>query len=130
MKFKLLIALCLALNIAYAQTKTTSNGVKSDNLEITVTEDDNSIEYKSRFNPDLTDKVRAYLNNTLAKGSSTNFKNTEVDAEMKLDNGAFFYINSHPGKLLIKLDKRKNSAEVYKRFKDMCEGLKKIIENK
>ncbi len=130
MKFKLLIALCLVLNIACAQKKTTSNSVKSDNLEITVTEDDNSFEYKSRFNPDLTDKVRNYLSKTLAKGSSTGFSNTEVDAEMKLDNGVFFYISLHPGKLRIKLDKRKNSAEIYKRFKADCDGLKKIMENK
>jgi hypothetical protein len=127
MKFKLLIMLGMLVSISFAQQKTTTNSVKSDKVSVTLTESEDRYELKAAYDEALTDKVRAYMNNTIAKGTSTNFKNTEVDAEMTLDNHASFYISSHPGKLSLKLDKRKNSAEIYKRFKEMCEGIKNLI---
>jgi hypothetical protein len=130
MKFKLLMALCMLVITSFAQQKTTTNSVKNENLSVTVTEDETRYELKASFDKALTDKVRAYMNSTIAKGTGTNFKNTEVDAEMTLDNHASFYINSHPGKLNLKFDKRKNSAEIYKRFKEMCEGIRNILTKK
>jgi hypothetical protein len=130
MKFKLLIALCMLVSTSFAQQKTTTNSVKSDNVSVTLTENDNTYELKADFDKALTNKVRSYMNKTVAKGTTTNFENTEVDAQMTLDNHASFYINSHPGKLNLKLDKRKNSAEIYKRFKEMCEGIKTILTQK
>jgi hypothetical protein len=130
MKFKLLIAFCVLAGTILAQQRTITKSVKSDNVSVTLTENETRYELKATYDEALTDKVRAYMNNTIAKGTSTNFKNTEVDADMVLDNHASFYISSHPGKLNLKLDKRKNSAEIYKRFKDMCEGIRNIVTKK
>ena len=120
----------MLIGSCFAQQKTTTTTVKNDNNTVTITDNNTQYEFHSSFNKDLTPKVLDYMDNTIAKGSSTRFRNMQVDAQMTLDNHASFYIKSYPGKLDLKFDKRKNSAELYARFKSMCEGLKDIIQKK
>src|SRR5690348_7588940 len=130
MKTTLLIAFSMLISNCFAQQKTTTTTVKNDNMSVNISETKTNYEFHSTYNKDKTNKVLAYMDNTIAKGSSSRFKNMQVDAQMTLDNGASLYIRSYPGKLDLKLDKRKNSAEIYARFKNMCEGLKDLIQKK
>jgi hypothetical protein len=130
MKFKFLIALCLLVTVGFAQTKRTTNTIKSDKTFVTLTEDDNSYELSAKYNEELTDKVNKYLDEGLAKGAKFSFKNTRLDAVMTLDNGITFYAKNSPGKLILKFDKRKNSTELYNRFKKMCEEIRDIVQKK
>lgn len=120
----------MLISNCFAQQKTTTTTVKNDDMFVSISETKTNYEFHSTYNKDKTNQVLAYMDNTIAKGSSSRFKNMQVDAQMTLDNGASFYIRSYPGKLDLKLDKRKNSAEIYARFKNMCEGLKDLIQKK
>ncbi|WP_429376792.1 hypothetical protein [Mucilaginibacter sp. UYCu711] len=128
MKFKFLIALCLLVSTSFAQK--TTNSVKSDATSVSLTEDHNSYELSAKYNEELTDKVNKCLDEGLAKGTDFSFKNTRLDAVMTLDNGVTFYAKNSPGKLILKLDKRKNSTELYNRFKKMCEEVSAIVQKK
>jgi hypothetical protein len=129
MKFKFLIALCLLVSIGFAQ-KTTTNTVKSDKTSVTVTEDDKSYAVSAEYNPELTNKINKCLDEGIAKGTSFSFKNAKLDATMTLDNSISFYAKTSPGKLILKFDKRKNSTELYNRFKKMVEEIKDIVQKK
>ena len=130
MKTKLLIVCSLLISTGFAQQKTTTTTIKNDNNMVSISENGSRYEFHSVYNNNLTGKVLAYMDNTIARGSSTRFKNMQVDAQMTLDNHASFYIKSYPGKPDLKLDKRKNSVEIYTRFKSMCEGLRDLIQKK
>lgn len=130
MKFKFLIALCLLVSTGFAQTKTTTNTVKNDKTSVSITEDDKSYELTAKYNEELTDKVNRCLDEGIAKGAKFSFKNTRLDAVMTLDNSITFYAKNSPGKLILKFDKRKNSTELYNRFKKTCEEIRDIVQKK
>jgi hypothetical protein len=128
MKIKLLITLCLLVGTGFAQKIT--NSVKSDKTSVTLTEDENRYELKAEYNDELTNKIRSYMDDCITRGTGFSFKNTQLDADMTLSNHISFYIKTSAGKLNLKFDKRKNSAELYNRFKKMCEGIRDITQKK
>lgn len=130
MKFKFLIALCLLVSTGFAQTKTTTNAVKSGKTSVSITEDNKNYEFSAKYDEELTDRVNKYLDEGIAKGAKFSFKNAQLDAVMTLDNGITFYAKNSPGKLILKLDKRKNSTELYNRFKKTCEEISNIVQRK
>ncbi|NNU33643.1 hypothetical protein HK413_04860 [Mucilaginibacter sp. S1162] len=127
MKTKLLIAFCLLVSTTFAQTKTET--VKNESNSVTLTENDKTYELSASYNADLDKKIYDYMDDQISDGG-VKFRNTRVDAQMTLDNKMSFYAKNSPGKLVLKLDKRKNSADIYKRFKSMCEGIRDIIQKK
>lgn len=129
MKTKLFIAFILLVGTCFAQEKTTTTVVKNDNVVVLISDNKTCYEFSSEFDADKTSKVMAYMDDHL-KGSGISFKNTQADADLTLNNKMTFHMKSSPGKLAFKFDKRKNSAEFYQQFKEMCEGIKDLIQKK
>jgi hypothetical protein len=127
MKINLLIAFCLLLNIGFAGAKT---GNYADKTSVTITETENSCQLTALFNEAETKKIQNYMDDYLTRGTGCSFKNVQSDADITLDSKITFYMKTGVGKLILKLDKRKNSAELYNRFKKMCEGIRDIIQKK
>jgi hypothetical protein len=125
MKYNFLIALCLLIGNCYAKGKTNTN---YDKTSVTITEDGKSYELSAIYDEALTTKVQKYMDDFIGEGSKFSFKNIQTDAVLTLDNKLTFYMKSSPGKLILKFDKRKNSIELYNRFKKMCEGIRDIIQ--
>jgi len=126
MKIKFLIAFCLMLSIGL------SVRAQSEKIRKTsVTVDDSKTYYEMVAEYNLSDdaKVRSYMNDELGDRNNFSFKNVNSDATMTLNDKTTFYMKSAPGKLTLKMDKRKNTDEIYDRFKKMCQGIRLIIEN-
>jgi len=87
---------------------------------------DHYYEMTAKFNPDKTDKVDRYLDKELATGNIT-FANTEMDADITLDDKTTFYVKKTPGYLNIKLDKEKNSEEAFTKLKGVLEGIGEVV---
>jgi len=127
MKTNILIAFCLLFNICLTSTETWAQ--KTDQKSaVSLTESNKTYELSATFDGDYTKKIQQYMDESLTDGSSFSFKNTQSDAVITLDNKITFYMKMSPGKLILKFDKRKNSAEFYDRFKKMCEGIRDIIQ--
>ena len=80
----------------------------------------------AQFNPGKTDKLDRYLDKELATGNIT-FVNSEMDADITLDDQTTFYIKKTPGYLNIKLDKEKNSEEAFAKLKGVLEGIGEVV---
>ena len=80
----------------------------------------------AKFNPDKTEKVDRYLDKELATRTMT-FVNTEMDADITLDDKTTFYVKKSPGYLNIKLDKVKNSEEAFTKLKGVLEGIGDVM---
>ncbi len=80
----------------------------------------------AKYNPDKTDKVDRYVDKELATGKIT-FVNTEMDADITLDDKTSFYVKKSPGYLNIKLDKEKNSEEAFTKLKGVLEGIGEVV---
>lgn len=71
---------------------------------------------QQRFTAELGDKDMSFIDNKL-------------DAEVKLENGMLFHIESKPGKLRVKFDKTQNTAESYTRMKAASDAIKAIVNH-
>jgi hypothetical protein len=83
-------------------------------------------EMTAKFNPDRTAAVERWLDKELPTGD-VSFTNTEIDGNITLDNQATFYMKKSPGFLNIKLDKEKNSDEIYRKIRSVCEGINDVV---
>ena len=83
-------------------------------------------EMTAKFNPDRTAAVESWLNKELATGDMS-FAKTEIDGNITLDNQGTFYMKKSPGFLNIKLDKEKNSDEIYRKIRAVCEGINDVV---
>ncbi|MFD2871886.1 hypothetical protein ACFS5N_05370 [Mucilaginibacter ximonensis] len=128
MKPKILIALCILFGVALIGNRMKAQ-TKTGNISISVSEDEKTYEFSAKFDAEKMPKVLGYMDDHL-KGAGISFKNTQADADLTLDNKMIFHMKSSPGKLAFKFDKRKNSAEFYRQFKAMCEGLRDLIQQK
>jgi hypothetical protein len=126
MKIKFLIAFCLLINVCFAAPKLQE---KRATTTVNVTETKEIYQMVAVYNETDNRKIRNYMDDCLGKRNDFSFQNVNADAEMTLNDKTTFYIKTGMGKLTLKFDKRKNSAEFYSRFKKMCEGIRSIIEN-
>ena len=116
---KLSILLFLSLSII-------SCGFPNGNISIKHSQYDHYYEMTAKFNPDRTDKVNRYLDQELSSGNMS-FVNTEMDADITLDDKTTFYIKKSPGYLNIKFDKEKNSQEAFTKVKSVLEGINDVV---
>lgn len=98
----------------------------SDNLKITVSESEEWYKITADYPEKKTSKVQRCLDEYL-EPSDMSFVNARIDGDIALENKVNFYINTSPGTLKIKLDKRKNSTASYRRMKKLSEGLKEVL---
>ena len=80
----------------------------------------------AKFNPDRTAAVERWLDKELPAGD-VSFANTEIDGNITLDNQATFYMKESPGFLNIRLDREKNSDEIYRKIRSVCEGINDVV---
>jgi len=78
----------------------------------------------AHYNPSQTLAVDECMNKRLGRHNRMSFNNTQIDADLTLDDGTKLYMKKNPGKLEIKFNKDENSLASYKEIKDLSEGLK------
>jgi len=96
-------------------------------VSVTISDDDDEYEMEADYSRSKTHAVRVYLNDHLLDGKIKIRSNDYVDKEITLDDNTSFYINAHPGRLRIKIDKTENSEEQCERVRMACEDLKDIL---
>lgn len=100
------------------------------NTAISISETKDTYKMSAWFNTAKTNDVHKFMDQKLGNRNKISFVNSEMDATVTLDDHTTFYIRSLPGDLEIKLNKNENSQESYKEVKEMCEGIKAVIEGK
>lgn len=103
-----------------------SCGFPDGSINIKHSEYDHYYEITAKFNPDRTAAVERWLNKELAIGDIS-FAKTGIDGNITLDNQTTFYMKKSPGFLNIKLDKKKNSYESFKKIRTVCEGINEVV---
>ena len=111
------LSLCLTL---------ISCGFPDGSISIKHSQYDHYYEMTAKFNPDRTAAVERWLDKELPSVDMS-FANTEIDADITLDNQATFYMKKSPGFLNIKLDKEKNLDEIYRKIRSVCEGINDVV---
>lgn len=96
-----------------------------DNLRIKVVDSDDTFEYSATFDPGRSPAVERFINSRIAPTHITS--NGDMGVTTVLDDKTIFDYEASPGKLLITLDKDRNSKTGYYRIKSMCEGLSRVI---
>jgi hypothetical protein len=120
MKYISLISGLLFISVLLA----CSNG---DNLKISVTDSDDTYEFLAKFEEKKTKRVQDFINSQVAPSS---FSGDHVDITTTLDDKTKFKLEERAGRVRIELDKEANSDASYHRIQTMCEGIKKILDEK
>ena len=97
------------------------------NMSISISDDEDEYEMDASYQRNHTHDVQVYLNEHLISNGKVSFKHDLVDNEITLDHNTTFYIDSRPGELRIKIDKRVNSEEACENIKQICEDLKDML---
>jgi len=99
-----------------------------NDTSISISETKTVYKMSAHFSRNKTKAVHEYIDRQTGKANNISFLNSEADATVMLHDKTSFYLKSLPGELEIKLDKQDNSYESFARVKEMCEGIKKVIE--
>jgi hypothetical protein len=105
-------------------------GVFDHNISISVSEDDEAYTFSANYNKANTARVESYINKCIRPDRLGNSADDYVDVTTSLPDKTQFYIKESPGRLKIKLDKRKNTTASYNRIKKMCEDIKQLLAGK
>ena len=114
---KLLIILLVSFSFLKCQNDVKISEKLSDDVVYT---------YQAKYPDNKTDKVRSVVTKHL-NDHGFSLDNTDVDAEVVLDNGAHFNIKSKSGSFKITFDVSKNSEENYTMMKEMCKEISTIF---
>jgi hypothetical protein len=124
-----LTAFCiLSLSIFLVWTK--FEVINDHNISISVNENDDTYAFSAHYNSSNSGRIEHYINKCIIPDQLGVSENDYIDANTSLPDKTQFYIKESPGKLKIKLDKRKNSTASYLRIKRMCEGIKGLLAGK
>ena len=97
-------------------------------LSISVSDSDDEYEFVAKYDKAKTQRVQDFINVKMAPATSV--KGDHVDITTKLDDNTEFKLEEDEGRLRILLDKDANTDASYHRIKSMCEGVKRIIQEK
>ncbi|HEX3008667.1 MAG TPA: hypothetical protein VHO90_13735 [Bacteroidales bacterium] len=100
------------------------------NFKATIKESDDAFEFYTKYDKSKHQDVVSYMDKVLGKSNNISFSNTQLDAKMTLDDKSKFYIKLSAGTLTMKVSKKENTEENYKKLKRMCEDLSKIAHQK
>ncbi|WP_152969711.1 hypothetical protein [Pedobacter sp. Hv1] len=99
----------------------------SDNLSISVKNNDAGYNFEATYPERKTDKVVAYLEKALQDDqlftASSDIKNVNV----VLSDSTAFYLKAEPGFIVIDFKKQMNSFTSYKKMEEVCLGLKELL---
>ncbi|QHT69744.1 hypothetical protein GXP67_25395 [Rhodocytophaga rosea] len=102
----------------------------NNDLEVTVSESEDSYELAAYFDESKTSAIQSYINRELRPNSVFGSVTDKLNITTMLDDKTTFHINSSPGKLKITLDKKENSKASYYRIKKIGEGVHSILVQK
>jgi len=102
-------------------------GINNHDIAISVSENDDTYTFTASYNAANNQQVYDYINKNISPDQLGNSANDYFDVTTSLPDKTTFYIKESPGKLKIKLDKRRNSTASYYRIKNMCEGIKRLL---
>jgi len=98
-----------------------------DHVSITMSDTNDEFEMDASYRKNQARTVRVYLNDRLLNNADLAYKNGLHDQEITLEDNTTFYINTDPGELRIKIDKRENSAASCEHVKQVCADLEQIL---
>ena len=101
--------------------------MNGDNIKVSVSETKEEYRFEAHFSKDKSDAVSEYMDDYLDQKI---FENTQIDAEMMLNDGTQIYAKTDDGEVKIRLDKQLNSRESYEKIKKMGEGIKRVLTKK
>lgn len=96
-------------------------------VSVTISDDEDEYEMDAVYKKEQIHDVEVCLNEQLLTSGKISIKNLSGDEKITLDGKTRVYINSAPGELNIKVDKRENTEESYEKVKVLCEDLKDIL---
>lgn len=96
-------------------------------VSVTISDDEDEYEMDAMYKKEQIHDVQVYLNEHLLTSGKISIRNMRGDEKITLDDKTTLYINSAPGELRIRFDKRENDKESNEMVKDLCEDLKDIL---
>ena len=124
-KFRpVLLCTFLFVSVCVSCSQLGNNG----NINITLSESEHDYKVLAHYPEENTKKVERYLTKKIGRKSNVSFRNTQIDAQLTLDDGTTFYMKNQPGNLIIKLNKDENSDASYKEIKALGEGLQPLLK--
>jgi hypothetical protein len=97
------------------------------NISVSVSEDNDTYTFSAVYNKANTGRVEGYINKCISPDQLGNSVNDYIDATTALPDGTRFYVKESPGRIKISIDKKRNSTASYYRIKNMCEGIKGLV---
>ena len=119
-----LMTFCLVIIMACLPYLTKK--ISGNDISITVSESDDWYKLTADYPEEKTRKVQSCMDEYL-EPSGMSFVDARIDGDIALDNKANFYINTSPGTLKIKKEKKKNSTASYRRMKKLGNELKNLL---
>jgi hypothetical protein len=97
-----------------------------DDIRLKTKENEAQLHISAKFPTDKTSKVQQFLTKEMNDPSMT-FNNTEIDGDVRLNDGTELYLRLKEGSLKIILERSKNSEQSYLRIKKISNKLKDIL---
>lgn len=101
----------------------------SDNLSISVKNNDAGYNFEATYPERKTDKVVAYLEKALQDEQLFTAPSDIKNVNVVLPDSTAFYLKAEPGFIVIDFKKQKNSFSSYKKMEEVCAGLKELLSN-
>jgi hypothetical protein len=95
------------------------------NTSIRVKENGRIYEIKASYAKNKTYRIQRFIDQELHTRDV--FSNARMDGDITLDDRSSFYVQTYPGKLIIRMDRRENDPEAYYRLKSLGEKLKRKL---
>ncbi|MCF0050398.1 hypothetical protein LXM25_10040 [Dyadobacter sp. LJ53] len=102
----------------------------NDNLNVRVKDSDTQYTFTAQYDRGKTIAVQQYVNAMLKPNRIFADHDEQVEKDIKLTDGAAFYLESSPGDLTIEFEKQKNSKAAYSKIRKLCLGIKEVVAGK
>ena len=104
--------------------------INNRDIAIAVHDDNDKYKFTAVFPDGNTARVQEYINQSISPNSLAKSDKDYFDVTTRLADRTEFYANESPGKLMIEIDKRRNSNASIYRIKKMCDGIKGLLTGK
>jgi len=120
-----LCLLSLSVFVGWVKYNHTETG-----LNISVKENNNYYRMEASFREELTGDVQDYINESIKPNGLFRSTNDYMNVNTTLADKTAFNVKESPGKLMIEIDKHKNTYESYLRIKNMCQGVIELLKKR
>ena len=99
------------------------------NISISMSESSRKFTMQAYFNERKSEEVERYIRQQMRAHAMLALDEDEGHAQWSSGGHTRLYINSSPGHISIKLNKRENSYESYQQVKEMCQGVAVLLKD-